>query len=117
MILPSNITEVGQHNYVQEVELSDKPVLMLVYAKTCAPCVNFTPTFFKIAETHTSHFKFVLLDGNRHGELAEDICGKAYPSTAIFSGPKQIAVMRGACAMEYYLDFINRNLAQLKRKK
>lgn len=116
-MIGQDILEIGDWNFVIEVENEQtKPVVVFFYSKGCKPCASFAPVFNKISQTHKQHFKFVAIDGNLHKASSEDIV-KGYPTTVIFNKGKLISSFNGAANIEFFSQYINRNLRQIRSMK
>lgn len=64
------VTSITQHNFEEEVEKSEKPVVIEVYATWCGPCQHMMPLFEELAEEYKDNYKFAKLNVDEAREIA-----------------------------------------------
>ena len=64
------VISLTKDNYVQEVEQSDKPVVIDVSATWCGPCQQMKPVFEQLSKELQATHKFVELNVDEARDLA-----------------------------------------------
>jgi thioredoxin 1 len=64
------ITSITQHNFTPEVENSEKPVVVEVYATWCGPCQHMMPMFEELSNELSETYKFAKLNVDEAREIA-----------------------------------------------
>ncbi len=97
-----------------------KPVICLIYANWCPPCVDFKPVYYQLTEILPMHIACIELDGHLPGqkELAARV-GKIVPNFAgtptvcMFVDGDVVAVYEGDRTIESLVDFARPFLARV----
>lgn len=87
--------EVKDFETVQEfynqIELSDRPVVVTFKAAWCEPCKRLRAEFGKIApEYEDSELSIVTIDADIHTELRHYLIQGSYPTTRVFHRREEI---------------------------
>jgi thioredoxin 1 len=85
----SNIIELTENNWEQEVVQSDKPVLVDFWAVWCGPCRALSPTIDKIATTYAGRVKVGKVNTDEAQALAIRYGISAIPQIMIFKGSER----------------------------
>src|SRR5215831_9661899 len=81
-----NVLEFTSDNWAQEVEQSDKPVLVDFWAPWCGPCRALTPTIDKLAEQFAGKVKVGKLNVDDAPDIATKYGVTSIPRVFIFKG-------------------------------
>jgi thioredoxin 1 len=84
-----NVKEFTTANWHEEVESSDKPVLVDFWAPWCGPCRALAPTIDKIADQFNGRVKVGKLNTDDNTELAVKYGISGIPQVLIFKGGDQ----------------------------
>ena len=80
----SNVMNVTDASFQDEVLKSDKPVLVDFWASWCAPCRMLAPTIDDVASDFQERAKIVKLDVDDNGETAAKYNIKGIPTLLLF---------------------------------
>lgn len=64
------ITSITKENHETEIERSDKPVVLDVFATWCGPCIQMMPIMEELAQEYGDKYKFVKLNVDEARDLA-----------------------------------------------
>ncbi|BES85203.1 thioredoxin [Pectobacterium araliae] len=79
----SSIIAVTEHNYTDEVELSELPVLIDFWAPWCAPCRALAPTIEEVAQKYDGKIKVVKINVDEAKPLSDRFGVKGIPALFI----------------------------------
>ena len=86
----SDVIELSDENFDQEVISSDDPWLVEFYAPWCGHCKNLAPHWAKAATELKGKVKLGALDATAHKNIASQYSVQGYPTIKFFpAGPKQ----------------------------
>ena len=91
----ANVVEFTSDNWQQEVENSDKPVVVDFWAPWCGPCRQLTPTIDKLATQLAGKVKVGKLNVDDSPDVATKYGVTSIPRVFIFNGgdkPKKTVV-------------------------
>jgi thioredoxin 1 len=82
----ANVLEFTSENWKQEVEQSDKPVLVDFWAPWCGPCRALGPTIDKIADQYAGKVKVGKLNVDDSPDVATKYGVTSIPRVFVFKG-------------------------------
>ena len=106
----SNVIELNDSNFDDEVVKSDKPVLVDFWAEWCGPCKMIAPSVEKISEEYSDKLKVGKLDVDANQASATQQNVMSIPTLAIFKGGELVAQQVGALSKTQLTEFIESNL-------
>lgn len=74
------IVNITKHNFKQEIEDSNKPVVIKVYALWCGPCQHMMPSFEELDKELNSKYKFAKLNVDESREIAINYAVTSVPT-------------------------------------
>ena len=86
----SDIIEVSDGNFGQEVLEAQVPVVVDFWAPWCGPCRMMAPVFDKVSEILAGQVKFTKLNTDENVKTAMQYKIQAIPSLVIFSKGKEV---------------------------
>lgn len=98
--LVKQIDEVDEFNKLVEDERKDKLTVVDFYATWCGPCIQFAPTFCKMADEYekdsTKDVKFVKIDCDINTAAKTKAEIKCFPTFKLYKGGKIVDTLEGA---------------------
>jgi thioredoxin 1 len=91
----SNMIELDERNFEQEVAQADLPVLVDFYATWCGPCKMLAPLLDKLAGEFSGRVKFAKVNVDEAGELAMRFGITGVPTLILFQGGQIIDTIVG----------------------
>jgi thioredoxin 1 len=85
----ANVVELTSANWAQEVEQSDKPVLVDFWAVWCGPCRALSPTIERLADQFAGKVKVGKLNTDENSDIAIRYGINSIPAVLIFKGGSQ----------------------------
>ncbi len=89
------ISEVKRSNFKEEVILSDKLVLVDLYAPWCGPCRALAPVLEEIAEKYQDKVKVVKVNVDEEESIAQRFGVMSIPTVIFFRDGKAVASFVG----------------------
>lgn len=86
----SNIVELNEAAFEQEVLKSEVPVVVDFWAPWCGPCRMMGPVFDKVAEKMGGQVKFTKMNTDENVRLAQQYRVMAIPSLIVFAQGKEV---------------------------
>ena len=74
------IISVTRHNFQQEIQQSEKPVIIEVYATWCGPCQHIMPYFEELANQYGAKYTFAKLNVDEARDIAIQFGISAVPA-------------------------------------
>ncbi|HCY49984.1 MAG TPA: thioredoxin [Clostridiales bacterium] len=89
------VSEVKRSNFKEEVILSDKLVLVDLYAPWCGPCRALAPVLEEIAEKYQDKVKVVKVNVDEEESIAQRFGVMSIPTVIFFRDGKAVASFVG----------------------
>jgi thioredoxin 1 len=105
-----NVVTLTDDNFENEVDASEKPVLVDYWATWCGPCKMVGPIVEEIAIEYSDRLKVGKLDVDSNQASAANQNVMSIPTLAIFKGGELIAQQVGALSKTQLTQFIESNL-------
>ncbi|MBI2822411.1 MAG: thioredoxin [Acidobacteria bacterium] len=109
--MSSNILEVTDGNFEQEVLKADKPVLVDFWAAWCAPCRMLAPTVEAIAEQYGGRAKVTKLNVDENNVTSAKYNIKGIPTLLLFKNGVIKEQVIGATSKENIARMIEAHLS------
>lgn len=91
----SNIKNVDENSFLEEVLNSEVPVLVDFNASWCAPCAAMEPVLEKLAEENVNVFKVVKVDIDDCSYLTKQYGVRSVPTFLVFKNGKVVGSQLG----------------------
>ena len=91
----SNVLELTDGNFEQEVIGSDLPVLVDVWAPWCAPCRMVGPVVDELADEFAGRVKVGKLNADDHPQRPAEFAIQAIPTLLLFKGGRVVSRIVG----------------------
>jgi len=105
-----NVVTLTDDNFENEVNASEKPVLVDYWATWCGPCKMVGPIVEEIAIEFSDQLKVGKLDVDSNQASAAKQNVMSIPTLAIFKGGELVAQQVGALSKTQLTEFIESNL-------
>ena len=96
----SNVIELNDSNFDDEVFKSDLPVLVDFWAEWCGPCKMIAPSVEKISEEYSDKLKVGKLDVDSNPNISSTYGIRSIPTLLIFKNGSPVDQIVGAVSKE-----------------
>ena len=96
----SNVIELNDSNFDDEVMKSDLPVLVDFWAEWCGPCKMIAPSVEKISEEYSDKLKVGKLDVDSNPNISSTFGIRSIPTLLIFKNGSPVDQIVGAVSKE-----------------
>ena len=96
----SNVIELNDSNFDDEVFKSDLPVLVDFWAEWCGPCKMIAPSVEKISEEYSDKLKVGKLDVDSNPNISSPFGIRSIPTLLIFKNGSPVDQIVGAVSKE-----------------
>jgi thioredoxin len=112
--LHSNISEVSEENFEQDVIKQNQLVLIVFAASWCDPCRMFMPVVEEVARIYAGQIKVVKIDTDRMPNIAARYGIRSLPTSMLFKEGKSVGMIVGAGPKSIIVSRIEEYLHQSK---
>tara|TARA_B100000676_G_scaffold311112_1_gene379851 strand:+ start:633 stop:956 length:324 start_codon:yes stop_codon:yes gene_type:complete len=96
----SNVIELNDSNFENEVVKSDLPVLVDFWAEWCGPCKMIAPSVEKISEEYSDKLKVGKLDVDSNPNISSTFGIRSIPTLLIFKNGTPVDQIVGAVSKD-----------------
>ena len=96
----SNVIELNDSNFDDEVFKSELPVLVDFWAELCGPCKMIAPSVEKISEEYSDKLKVGKLDVDSNPNISSTFGIRSIPTLLIFKNGSPVDQIVGAVSKE-----------------
>ncbi len=104
----SELVEVNDGNFENEVLKSDKPCLVDFWAEWCGPCLMVHPILEEIANEYAEKLKVRKLNVDQNTQTASKYGIMSIPSVLFFNGGKMVDQIIGAVPKKHFVEKIEK---------
>jgi len=109
-IMSTEITNVSDADWDNEVLQSGIPVLVDYFAKWCGPCKLIAPILEEVAETYKDKVKICKLDIDENPEVTLKYSVRSVPTLMLFQDGQVEATKVGALSKHQLEAFLDMNV-------
>lgn len=91
----SNVLEVTDANFEQEVKKAGVPVLVDFWAPWCGPCRKLSPTIDEISAEYGEKLKVVKVNTDENTKIAQEFSISGIPSLLVFKDGEAVERLVG----------------------
>ncbi len=91
-----SVVEVGDHNFQQVINSTDKPVLVDFFSPTCGPCRMLAPVIEKLARSYAGRALICTCDTSRHQMVPSKYQIRGVPTLIFFKNSQVVDQVVGA---------------------
>lgn len=106
------ILKITNSNYSEEVEKTDKLVLIDFWASWCGPCRMMSPIVDEIAKEVSEQIKVGKVNVDEEADLAVKFNISSIPTLVIIKDGKVVKTLIGVQSKKTIIDALNQELAQ-----
>lgn len=105
--MSSNIVNVSDASFEEEVLQSDLPVLVDYWAEWCGPCKMIAPVLEEVASEYEDRIKVCKLNIDENTDTPAKFGIRGIPTLMIFKGGKSESTKVGALSKQQLTSFID----------
>ena len=105
----SNIVEVSEETYEQEVLKTDIPVLIDFSAEWCGPCKMLAPIFDSLSNKYNGNVKFIKLDIDSNRTISSKLGIMGVPTIILFKNGKELERIVGLQPEENFISMLEKH--------
>ena len=109
--MKKDILEINDRTFDSHVLLSDKPVLVDLWAPWCGPCNSIEPVFETLAEAYSDQFRFARCNVDHNPQTPDKYGIKGIPALMFFKGGKLVDKLTGLVPRSTIEDAIRKCLS------
>jgi thioredoxin 1 len=106
----SNLIEITDENFQQEVLESELPVLIDLWAAWCGPCRMVAPVVGQLAEEYAGRLKVGKLDVDANPMTPVQYGVQGIPTLLLFKGGEEVGRIVGARPKEQFVSMLQGHL-------
>ena len=106
----SNLAEVTDANFEQEVLKSDLPVLVDFWAPWCGPCRALAPVVEEIASDYNGKLKVFKINTDENPKTAQSYRISGIPSLIVFKNGQPVEQVVGAVPKTTISQAVNKHI-------
>jgi thioredoxin 1 len=91
----SNVIQLTESNFTDEVTKSEVPVLVDFWAPWCGPCIQLSPVIDEIANERAGKAKVAKVNVDEHPALAGQFRVNSIPALIFFKGGQPVGQLVG----------------------
>ena len=106
----SNVVDINEQNFEQDVVNSSMPVVVDFWVTWCGPCRKLSPVIDEIAEGYVDKVKFGKVNIEECAEIAKKYSISGIPSLLVFSNGEVVERMTGLMPKSTIISNIEKHL-------
>lgn len=100
--------------YARQINRSDIPVLVDVWAPWCGPCRMMAPAYAEAAKILEPGVRVVKLNSEEHQQVAAKLGIRGIPTLVLFQGGRELARTSGAMNTRQIVDWTRAHLHNVR---
>jgi thioredoxin 1 len=104
------LLHLNDGNYEEEINRSNKPVLVDFWAPWCGPCKAIGPVVEELAATYKERAKIAKINVDDNPKAAATYGVRSIPTLILFKGGKIFDTIIGLVSKERLEEFVNKAL-------
>ena len=104
----SDVVNLEDGTFDQEVLKSETPVLVDFWATWCGPCKAIAPAVDEIAREYKGKLKVGKVDIDQHQQVAQKFGIRSIPTLLVFKGGRVVDTIVGAVPKSKLVDAVTR---------